>query len=113
MTDLDALKDLDWQQVSCQCEQDGCKAAGGCDRPAAMRIAFHALDHCNEQASQGGELDPFGNYVLLFCEPCLNLLMSKTDSVLKALNRYGRKFCQSCGAPATEISDVVREISDL
>lgn len=109
MSDTNAiLEQLDWKTVTCQCELQGCIAAGGCDQPATEQVAFHKIDRCNDP-----DTDPFGNYVFLLCMPCLHKLAKITAMRIGAWNMFGRRTCTSCGAPACVLGDIIREITTL
>lgn len=114
MTDNDVLAQLDWKtsEIRCQCEQ--AHHTNGCRNPATQQVEFHALDHCNDTAeTQQGELNPFGNYVFLLCDPCLHDLAHTVMQHVHRLNAFSRPVCMTCGAPVVELKDVFREITDL
>lgn len=104
------LEQLDWHTITCQCEQQACTQAGGCPNPATEHIEFHAIDHCN---TTDPDINPFGNYTFLLCLDCLQTLAHVVAHELAKLNRYGRKTCTGCGAPACELSDAIREVRTL
>lgn len=116
MPAADALVELDWHAIGCQCDQHTCTSVGGCRNTATEHVEFHALDHCNESPTCDGEtLNPFGNYVFLLCLDCLQALACVVADELRQRPPDGRGYqtCATCGAPAAELSDVIREVKTL
>jgi hypothetical protein len=104
----------DWHTIACQCDHYDCTRKGGCQNQATRHIEFHALDQCNTPVTRDGDtVNPFGNYVYILCEPCLNSLAQAVAVYVDRLNVYGRKTCMTCGAPIRELSDIIREVTPL
>lgn len=103
MTDAQILEPLDWHTVTCQCEHTH-RVPGGCPNTATRQVEIHSLGDCNR-----ADLSPFGNHVMLLCDPCLAHEIRMQTRMIERLTRYGIPICTSCGAPIADIGDVIRE----
>lgn len=101
-SDAGLAAELDWSEVACQCAHH---AADGCTANATRVIAIHALHRCNEPG-----LDEDGNRVEIRCFSCVQQLWIEIHAKLEPLNRHGRAHCGTCGAPITQVSDVLRSV---
>ncbi|MFV0493812.1 hypothetical protein [Mycobacterium sp.] len=96
-----ALAALDWQTITCQSES-------GCKNRAAYIVHRHAVDHCNDH-----HLDPFGNVVEILCIVCLWQAEAEALVRVGQLKRSPDVRCLTCGAPVSELHDVMREVVEI
>jgi hypothetical protein len=92
---------LDWRGITCQ-------SGIGCTNRATYIVSLHAVDECNRP-----QLDPFGNTVEILCIACL--WRAEAEAVLQVgrLGRHAAASCLTCGAPVTELSDIMRDVVAL
>lgn len=102
----DTLAELDWHTYQCQCPQH--TGPRGCREPARYILHIHAINRCNQPG-----LDPFGNRIEIRCRACLKRFKAHVAYQLWKLNRWGPNACETCGAPITRLSDVLREVVKL
>lgn len=99
----ETLAALDWGTYRCQCRHKH-----ACDNPAAYIVHIHCIDHCNSP-----DADPFGNRIEIRCSTCLAGLRTDVATKLHRLKPWGRPACEGCGAPISEIDDVIRDVISL
>lgn len=95
----ETLSALDWTDYRCACTHH----PGGCSNRAGYVVSVHAIHRCSTAG-----LDPFGNQVEIRCAECVQRLHATVRDSLNRLLPWGSPPCQSCGAPITRVSDVVR-----
>lgn len=96
-TEGDLLAALDWRDYQCQ-------NLAGCTRRAVYEIHLHAIDTCNH------DCDPFGNLVALLCPWCMFAVQADAQQRIVLRNYMGVHECAACGAPMSEIGDLLREL---
>ncbi|QLL09978.1 hypothetical protein [Mycobacterium vicinigordonae] len=96
-----AIAALDWQTITCQ-------SHAGCTNRATHIVHRHAVDECNHP-----RLDPFGNIVEILCIACLWRAESEVVVQLSQLRRTSGTYCLTCGAPVSELRDIMRDITAL
>ncbi|OBJ48867.1 hypothetical protein [Mycobacterium sp. 1423905.2] len=96
-----ALVDLDWHTVSCQSE-------AGCSNRATHIVHLHAVDSCDHP-----NLDPFGNTVEILCIACLWQAAAEALAQVGRLRGAEAVHCLTCGAPVSELSDIMRDAAAL
>ena len=92
------LAALDWQTVTCQFE-------AGCTNHATYVVHRHAVDECNHP-----DVDPFGNIVEIVCIACLMRAEAEILVQVGQLRRSSGAYCLTCGAPMSELSDIMRDV---
>ncbi|BBX75078.1 hypothetical protein H7H78_06510 [Mycobacterium shinjukuense] len=97
----DTLAALDWQAITCQ-------SAAGCSNQATHIVHRHAVDRCNQP-----QVDPFGNIVEILCIACLWRVEAEVLCQLGRLRRHTDACCLTCGAPVSELSDIMRDVVEL
>ncbi|GAB7141996.1 hypothetical protein [Mycobacterium riyadhense] len=97
----DMLAALDWREITCQSE-------AGCTNRANFVVHLHAVDACNHP-----QLDPFGNTIEILCIACLWRAEAEALLQVGRLRRHSNATCLTCGAPLTELSDIMREVVAL
>ena len=102
--DVATLQALDWTDYRCACAHH----RDGCTNRAGYVVSIHAVHHCNDAG-----LDPFGNRIEIRCAECVQRLHVHVRDSLARLDPWGSPPCQSCGAPITRVSDVVRSVEKL
>lgn len=97
----DTLAALDWRDVTCQ-------SGAGCTNRADFIVHLHAVDECNHP-----QLDPFGNTVEILCIACLWRAEAEVLLQVGRLRRHSGASCLTCGAPVSELSDIMRDVVAL
>ena len=97
----DTLVALDWRGVTCQSE---C----GCTNLATHIVSLHAVDRCNHP-----QLDPWGNVIEILCIACLWRAEAEVLCHVSRLARRSGSSCLTCGAPVSELSDIMRDVVPL
>ncbi|OBI95320.1 hypothetical protein [Mycobacterium asiaticum] len=95
------LAALDWQAIECQSES-------GCSNRATFIVHRHAVDACNHP-----HVDPFGNIVEILCIACLWRAEAEVLVQLGQLRRSPDASCLTCGAPVSELSDIMRDVAAI
>lgn len=95
------LAALDWRDITCQGEV-------GCTNRADFIVHLHAVDECNHP-----QLDPFGNTVEILCIACLWRAEAEVLLQVGRLRRHSGASCLTCGAPVSELSDIMRDVVAL
>lgn len=97
----DTLAALDWRDVTCQ-------SKAGCTNRATHIVHLHAVDKCNRPHA-----DPFGNFIEIVCIACLWRAEAEALLQVGKLRRHADASCLTCGAPVTELSDIMRDVAEL
>ncbi|MHA7649718.1 hypothetical protein ACX9NE_08155 [Mycobacterium sp. ML4] len=92
------LAALDWQTITCQ-------FGAGCTNRATYIVHRHAVDECNHD-----HVDPFGNVVEIVCIACLWRAEAEILVQLDQLKPSSSAYCLTCGAPVSELSDIMRDV---
>ncbi len=95
------LASLDWQTITCQADT-------GCTNRAAYIVHRHAVDRCNHP-----QVDPFGNIVEILCMACLWHAAAEVLVQVGQLTRTSGTYCLTCGAPVSELRDIMRDVAVL
>jgi hypothetical protein len=95
------LASLDWQTITCQADT-------GCTNRAAYIVHRHAVDQCNHP-----QMDPFGNIVEILCIACLWHAEAEVLVQVGQFRRSSDSRCLTCGAPVSELSDIMRDVAAL
>lgn len=95
------LAALDWRDITCQ-------SGAGCTNRADFIVHLHAVDECNHP-----QLDPFGNTVEILCIACLWRAEAEVLLQVGRLRRHSGASCLTCGAPVSELSDIMRDVVAL
>lgn len=95
------LAALDWQTITCQADT-------GCTNRATHIVHRHAVDGCNHP-----EVDPFGNIVEILCIACLWRAEAEVLVQVGQLGRTAGTYCLTCGAPVSELRDIMRDVAAL
>ena len=95
------LAALDWQAITCQSET-------GCSNRATHIMHRHAVDECDHP-----HVDSFGNIVEIVCIVCLWRAEAELQVQVGQLRRSSGAYCLTCGAPVSELSDIMREVAAL
>ena len=95
--------------VTCQCDQHH----RGCSSPAGVIVEAHLMGRCN-----GPEANAAGNRVELLCLACARHLWREAQTVAANAKAAGKRWgmvpqCSSCGAPASQPSDLVRSVRKI
>lgn len=100
----ETLTALDWHAYACQCDQHG---TTGCPHPATHTVHIHAIDTCDRP-----EYGHHGNRIQLRCTECLHRLRTEIRQRLHRI-AWARPACQTCGAPLTTVTDIIRAATPL
>lgn len=95
------LAALDWQTFTCQSES-------GCANRATHVVHRHAVDQCNHS-----HVDPFGNIVEILCIVCVWRAEAEVLLQVGQLRGSSGAYCLTCGAPVSELSDIMRDVAAL
>jgi hypothetical protein len=105
--DIAAIIHLDFLDYGCQCPAHPNHQP--CPNTAVYTVTLHNVGNCNEPGLT------FGNRVELRCPDCTHKLQTDIQCRLAALNAATnhRLQCDGCGAPMTELRDILRGIERL
>jgi len=100
-TETDFLRAHDWHVIDCQCPVHPCSGR------AKYEVHIHAIHRCNEPGLLHGDR------VELRCQACVEKLWDHVLTALERIKRYPPFACDGCGAPLSQVPDVIRKVRRL